>query len=136
MTEKMLRWGEEQQEKINRILDDLNKLKQVEEKRFEDSEIQISIINYTNKENRNGKRKYKIVKETLDTTVSLDSLIDLLTKKYEYEKYLFHNVTEIDFNKPCKWKINGSECKEQSCLGCSRTFDFTDNDKDKIVGEI
>lgn len=133
MTEKMLRWGEEQQEKINRILDDLNKLKQVEEK---DSEVQISIISYINKENRNGKRKCKTIKETLDTTVSLDSLIDLLTKKYEYEKYLFHNVTETDFNKPCKWKISGSECREQSCLGCSRTFDFTDNDKDKIVGEF
>lgn len=131
----MLRWGEEQQEKINRILDDLNKLKQVEEKRFEESEVQISIINYTNKENRNGKRKYKIVKDTLDTTVSLDSLITLLTKKYEYEKYLFHNVTETDFNKPCKWS-SGSECRNQSCIGCNRTFDFADIDKDKIVGEL
>ena len=136
MTEKMLRWGEEQQDKINRILDDLNKLKQVEEKRFEESKVQISIISYINKENRNGKRKCKINKETLDTTVSLDSLITLLTKKYEYEKYLFHNVTETDFNKPCKWKIGGSECREQNCFGCSRTFDFTDNDKDKIVGEL
>ncbi len=136
MTEKMLRWGEEQQEKINRILDDLNKLKQVEEKRFEDSEVQISIISYVNKEKRNGKRKCKTIKETLDTTVSLESLITLLTKKYEYEKYLFHNVTENDFNKPCKWKNSGNECKKQSCLGCSRSFDFTDNDKDKIVGEL
>ena len=135
MTEKMLRWGEEQQEKINRILDDLNKLKQVEEKRFEESEVQISIINYTNKENRNGKRKYKIVKDTLDTTVSLESLITLLTEKYEYEKYLFHNVTENDFNKPCRWS-SGSECRNQSCIGCNRTFDFKDNDKDKIVGEL
>lgn len=136
MTEKMLRWGEEQQEKINRILQDLNKLKQVEEKRFKDPEVQISIISCVNKENRNGKRKCKIIKDTLDTTVSLDSLITLLTKKYEYEKYLFHNVTETDFNKPCKWKISGGECREQSCFGCSRTFDFTDSDKDKIVGEL
>lgn len=133
MTEKMLRWGEEQQEKINRILNDLNKLKQVKEK---DSEVQISIISHINKENHNGKRKCKIVKDMLDTTVSLDSLITLLTKKYEYEKYLFHNVTETDFNRSCKWKIGGSECREQRCFGCNRTFDFTDIDKDKIVGEL
>jgi len=135
MTEKMLRWGKEQQEKINRILQDLNKLKQVEEKRIEDPEVQISIISYVNKENRNGKRKYKVIKDTLDTTVSLDSLITLLTKKYEFEKYLFLDVTENDFNRPCKWS-SGSECKKENCGGCSRTFDFTDNDKEKIVGEL
>ena len=95
MTEKMLRWGEEQQEKINRILDDLNKLKKVKEKRFEDSEIQISIISYINKEKRNGKRKYKVIKDTLDTSVSLDSLIALLTKKYEYEICLTGNFSML-----------------------------------------
>lgn len=135
MTEKMLIWGEEQKEKVNKISDELNKLRKVAEKRPNESEVQISIINYINKENRNGKRKYKIIKDTLDTTVSLDSLIDLLIKKYEYENYLFLNVTEKDFNRPCKWS-SGSECKKQSCFGCNRTFDFRNVDKDEIVGKL
>lgn len=132
MTEKMLIWGEEQKEKVNKISDELSKLRKVAEKRPNESEVQISIIN---KENRNGKRKYKIIKDTLDTTVSLDSLIDLLIKKYEYENYLFLNVTEKDFNRPCKWS-SGSECKKQSCFGCNRTFDFRNVDKDEIVGKL
>jgi len=135
MTEKMLIWGEEQKEKVNRISDELKKLRKVAEKGSNESEVQISIINYINKENRNGKRKYKIIKDTLDTTVSLDSLVTLLVKKYEYENYLFHNVTESDFNRPCKWS-SGSECKNQSCIGCNRTFDFRNIDKDEIVGKL
>ena len=123
MNERQLEWANNWQNKIKQIKDDIYIIKDVQD---------VEEVTFTVK--RKKGLTYKEYTETLKSPVSVSAMLEYLEKKLDRYERFYRVVQESDFfDCKCTHHSYSSNCMENSCFGCNKTFDFFESDIDKIL---